>query len=133
MNIQGGSSQGAETVSNLSEDIEAQLTMFERMMIAFGMTKERCVFKVAPQSTGKVQQVYAVMAAEDVGDYDQLKAAIFRRYNITEETYRVLFRSVTCAWEESYTEMATRVMELNGRRLYRGQGSTGGLKGTGSS
>ena len=42
--------------------------MLERMMVAFGMTKECCVFKVAPQSTGKVQQDYAVMAAEDMGD-----------------------------------------------------------------
>ena len=51
------------------------------------------------------------MAAEDTGDYDQLKAAIFQRYSITEETYRVCFRSVART-QESYTEMATRIMDL---------------------
>ena len=68
-------------------------------------------FRVSPQLTGKSQQAYAAMAAEDTGDYDQLKAAIFQRYSITE-TYRVRFRSVARAREESYTEMATRVMDL---------------------
>ena len=67
---------------------------------------------MAPQLTGKVQQAYAAMAAEDTGDYDQLKAAIFQRYSITEETYRVCFRLVPRTREESYTEMATRVMDL---------------------
>ena len=63
------------------------------------------MFKVAPQLTGKAQQTYAAMTAEDTGDYDQLKAAIFQRYNITEKMYRVCFWSVTRAREESYTEM----------------------------
>ena len=111
-----GSSRGEKEakVSKLSEDddIEAYLTTFERMMTAYGVPKDRWVFRVAPQLTGKAQQAYAAMAAENTGDYDQLKAAIFQRYNITEETYRVRFRSVTRAREESYTEMATRVMDL---------------------
>ena len=52
------------------------------------------------------------MAAEDTGDYDQLKAAILQRYNITEQMYRVCFLSVTRTREELYPEMATRVMDL---------------------
>ena len=111
-----GSSHGDKEakVSKLSDkdDIEAYLTTFERMMVAYGVPKDRWVFRVAPQLTGKAQQAYAAMAAEDTGDYDQLKAAIFQRYSITEETYRVRFRSVARAREESYTEMATRVMDL---------------------
>ena len=110
-----GSSRGDKEakVSKLSDedDIEAYLTTFERMMMAYGVPKDRWVFRVAPQLTGKAQQAYAAMAAEDTGDYDQLKAAIFQRYSITE-TYRVRFRSVARAREESYTEMATRVMDL---------------------
>ena len=76
-----GSSHGDKEakVSKLSDedDIEAYLTTFERMMVAYGVPKDRWVFRVAPQLTGKAQQAYAAMAAEDTGDYDQLKAAIF--------------------------------------------------------
>ena len=110
-----GSSHGDKEakISKLSDEdnIEAYLTTFERMMVAYRVPKDRWVFRVAPQLTGKAQQAYAAMAAEDTGDYDQLKAAIFQRYSITE-TYRVRFRSVARAREESYTEMATRVMDL---------------------
>ena len=84
-----GSSRGDKEakVSKLpdEDDIEAYLTTFERMMVAYGVPKDRWVFRVAPQLTGKAQQAYAAMAAEDTGDYDQLKAAIFQRYSITEE------------------------------------------------
>ena len=111
-----GSSHGEKEakVWKLSEkdDIEAYLTTFERMMVAFRVVKVRWVFKVAPQLTVKAQQAYATMAAENMGGYDQLKAAILQRYNITEETYWVRFQSVTHTREESYTEMATWVMDL---------------------
>ena len=95
-----------------ADDVEAYLTTFERMMTAFEVQKERWVFKVAPYLTGKAQQAYAAMAAEDAGEYECLKAAILKRYNINEETYRVRFRAVARKPEEGYAEMATRVMDL---------------------
>ena len=70
-------------VSKLSDedDIEAYLTTFERIMVAYGVPKDLWVFRVAPQLTRKAQQAYAAMAAEDTGNYDQLKVAIFQRYS----------------------------------------------------
>ena len=56
--LEAGSSHGEEEkVLKLSEedDIEAYLSTFERMMVAFGVAKERWVFKVAPQLMGKAQ------------------------------------------------------------------------------
>lgn len=60
------------------DDIEAYLTMFERLMVAYEMKKERWAFRFAPQLVGKVQQAYAGMsvADADAGDYEKLKAAI---------------------------------------------------------
>ena len=78
-----GSSHGDKEakVSKLSDedDIEAYLTTFERMMVVYGVPKDQWVFRAALQLTGKAQQAYAAMAAEDTGDYNQLKAAIFQR------------------------------------------------------
>ena len=85
-----------------ADDVEAYLTTFERMMTAFEVQKERWVFKLAPYLTGKEQQAYAAMAAEDAGEYEYLKAAILKRYNINEETYRVRFRAVARKPEEGY-------------------------------
>ena len=82
------------------------------MWTAFEVQKEWWVFKLAPYLTGKAQQAYAAMAAEDASEYECLKAAILKRYNINEETYRVCFRAVARKPEEGYAEMATRVMDL---------------------
>lgn len=41
------------------DDIEAYLTTFERMIEAYKIPKQRWVFKLAPQLTGKGQQAYS--------------------------------------------------------------------------
>ena len=69
-----------------ADDVEAYLTTFERMMTAFEVQKERWVFKLAPYLTGKAQQAYAAMAAEDASEYEYLKAAILKRYNMRRRT-----------------------------------------------
>ena len=110
----GGSHESEAKVSKLTEadDIEAYLTTFERLMGAFSVPKERWVFKLAPQLTGKAQQAYAALDLDKTTDYDQVKSAILKRYNVTEETYRTRLRAVTRGKQESYAEMATRVMDL---------------------
>ena len=110
----GGSHESEAKVSKLTEadDIEAYLTTFERLMGAFSVPKERWVFKLAPQLTGKAQQAYAALDLTQTTDYDQVKSAILKRYNVTEETYRTRLRAATRGKQESYVEMATRVMDL---------------------
>ena len=50
-----------------TDDVEAYLTTFERMMTAYEVDRARWAFKLAPQLTGKAQQAYAAMAAEEAG------------------------------------------------------------------
>ena len=76
------------------------------------MEKEKWAYKLAPRLTGKAQKAFAGMEDEEAGDYDALKAAILRRYDINEETYRQRLRTVSRRRDESYREMATRAMEL---------------------
>ena len=60
------------------DDIEAYLTVFERMMEAYEVAKPRWAFMLAPQLTG----------ATDASDHTAMKASILQRYDINEETYR---------------------------------------------
>ena len=76
-----------------SDDIEAYLLTFERMMLAYGVEKAHWVVRLAPQLSGKAQQAYVAMPTAEAVQYDQVKAAILRRYDINAETYRQRFRS----------------------------------------
>eukprot|EP00731_Ephydatia_muelleri_P014418 Em0008g138a len=52
-----------------SEEIEAYLTTFERMMSAHEVDKEKWAFKLAPNLSGKAQLAYAAMDSDDAKDY----------------------------------------------------------------
>ena len=92
-----------------NDDIESFLTTFERMMIAYETPKERWAFKLAPQLTGKAQQAFAAMELGLSAQYDEVKAAILRRYGINEEAYRQRFRTASRKDDETNRELAVRL------------------------
>ena len=100
-----------------SEDVEAFLTAFERAVEAHGVERDKWAVLLAPQLTGKALQAYAAMGNEDAKKYEQVKEAIFRRYDINEETYRRRFRSATWRTNEAPVEMLTRITDLAGKWL----------------
>ena len=99
------------------DDIEAYLTTFERLMSAYNIPKDRWIFKLAPQLSGKVQQAYAALTTEDALEYDRVKSAILRRYDITEETYRWRFREITKNVVESHRDVSIRLGDLANKWL----------------
>ena len=107
-----------------SDDIESYLTTFERLMKP---DTARWAFKLAPQLTGRAQQAYAALEPTDAECYATVKAAILRRYNINDETYRQRFRSTKFRAGQTPTEVATRLTDLAGRWLK--DCNTGGSQG----
>ena len=95
-----------------NEDIEEYLTTFERMMTVYGVHEDWWAIKLAPQLIGRALEAYAALSNTAAADYKEVKRAIFRRYDIGEETYRQRFRSTTKKEGESYTELATRLSTL---------------------
>lgn len=67
---------------------------------------------LAPQLSGKALQAYAAMENDEAKDYRQVKAAMFRRYDINDETYRQRFRSIEWKDGEAPLEMLTRLTDL---------------------
>ena len=99
------------------DDVESYLTTFERMMTAYEIDASRWVFKLAPQLTGKAQEAYAALTPDEAQSYPAVKAAILRRYNINEETYRKRFRSLKPLAGQTPTELATRLADLANKWL----------------
>ena len=94
------------------DDIVSYITMFERLMTAFEIKYEKWAFKLASHLSGKAQQAYAALSVDDAGDFEKLKNAILRRYDITEESYRQRFRSTKRMGDESYRETVARLNDL---------------------
>ena len=95
-------------LSKLS-DIEAYL---KRMMSVYEVPEDQWVFKLAPQLTGKAQQAYAALGAEEAVDYRRVKEAILRRYDVSEESYRRRFRTTRKGKNETFRELAVRLADL---------------------
>ena len=94
-----------------ADDIEAYLTTFERIMAAYEVEKTRRAYKLAPQLTGRAQQACTALIPATTGTYDEVKAAILRRYDMNE-TYRQQFRTTKKKPDETYRELATRAHDL---------------------
>ena len=113
-NVSQGSKEGEAKLVKLTvqDDIESYLITFERVMRAYEEKENRWAVKLAPQLTGKAQQAYAAMRAEDAGTYQLLKEAILRRYDISDETYRKRFRETVKKEDETVSELAVRLDDL---------------------
>ena len=53
-----------------------------------------------------------VLPTEEAGDYNLLKSAILRRYDITDQSYRQRFRGAKLNKEESNRELVVRLNDL---------------------
>ena len=96
-----------------SDNIEAYLTTFERMMAAHEVDKDKWAFKLAPNLSGKAQLAYAAMNSDDARDYEQVKETILLRYNINTETYRQRFRTTRQQDDWSYRDLIVRLQDLS--------------------
>ena len=56
-----------------SEDIESYLKTIEHMMEAYEVEEDQWAFKLAPQLTGKAQQAYASLSADQAAQYPEEK------------------------------------------------------------
>ena len=86
-------------------------------MKVYEIDSARWAYKLAPQLTGRAQQAYAALNPDEAQSYDTVKAAILRRYNINEETYRKRFRSLKHKSGLAPTELVTRLTDLAGKWL----------------
>ena len=92
------------------DDIVSYLTMFERLMLAYKVKKDKWAFKLAAHLVGKAQEAYA--SIEDAKSYEKVKEAILQRFDITEESYRQRFRTTKKKTEESNRELVARLTDL---------------------
>ena len=99
------------------EDIEAFLTVFERVMQARRTPQDQWSYILAPLLTGKAQLACTALSAADSARYNTLKDAGLRRYDINSETYRQRLRQAELRDGETPCELVTRLKDLASKWL----------------
>ncbi len=95
-----------------TEDIEHFLTTFERLAEVYQWPRGDWAIRLIPLLTGKARSAFVAMNPSQTQDYDQLKQAILKKYEISTETYRLRFRSLNTPVNESPQELYTRLKDL---------------------
>ena len=78
----------------VSNDPEAYLHTFERVVVAAGWLKEQWTLILIPCLTGVLQEVVDTLAAGESSQYEVVNTAILRTLNLTEESYWKRFREL---------------------------------------
>jgi hypothetical protein len=70
------------------EDIDVFLRSFERLAKLHKWHKSEWALRLIPQLTGKALDTYARSGEGSANDYDVIKKAILKRYDLTASTYK---------------------------------------------
>lgn len=87
------------------KDVDVFFTLFERIADARGWVDSDRIILLQCVLTGRAQEVFSSLSLEDSGDYDKVKTAVLKTYELVPEAYRQRFRS----WkkeDKSYLEFA---------------------------
>ncbi|XP_053545420.1 uncharacterized protein LOC128636430 [Bombina bombina] len=83
-------------------DVDVFLRSFEKVCRQFQLPREQWAKYLTPGLIGPALEAFAELPPEFDQDYDSIKAALQRRYNLTPEVYRKKFRSLQKGLSESY-------------------------------
>ena len=91
------------------DSIDDYLQRFERFARAQNWDKTRYAIILSALLTGKALTVYARLSDNDAADYDKIKTALLKNYNLNEEGFRLKFRRSEPKENEGPTQYMTRI------------------------
>ncbi|GFO03432.1 retroviral-like aspartic protease 1 [Plakobranchus ocellatus] len=95
------------------DDLDIWLTRFDRFAESNGWSREKWSSLLCALLTGRALDCYGRLSAEQARDYDKVKKALMKRYDLTEDGYRRKFR--TCTPAEASTR--TRVLMIRRTKM----------------
>ncbi|GFN90364.1 hypothetical protein PoB_001687000 [Plakobranchus ocellatus] len=92
------------------DDLDIWLTRFERFAESNGWSREKWSSSLCALLTGRALDCYGRLSAEQAKDYDKVKEALMKRYDMTEDGYRRKFRTCKPAEGESPDMFIVRIV-----------------------
>lgn len=87
-------------------EVDSYFRVFERIASTLHWPKEVWPLLLQCKLTGKAQDVCATLSVEDSVNYEVVKAAILRTYELVPEAYRQQFRSHKKNSSQTFVEFA---------------------------
>ena len=85
-------------------NVDEYFAHFERTALNLGWPKECWSMLLQTVLTGKAQRAYATLPTENCADYDLVKAAVLKSFELVPEAYRQKFRTQRKTENQSYVE-----------------------------
>ena len=91
------------------DDLDAYLQRFERFAATAKWEKTGWASKLSALLSGRALEVYSRLSEEAAQDYDRVKIALMKRYDLTEDGYRRKFRASKQEVDESPEQFIVRL------------------------
>ena len=85
-------------------NVDGYFAHFERTALNLGWPKECWSMLLQTVLTGKAQRAYATLPTENCADYNLVKAAVLKSFELVPEAYRQKFRTQRKTENQSYVE-----------------------------
>lgn len=94
------------------DDMDAFIRRFERYALANKWEPVNHATYLSALLRGKALEVYSRMASTDINDYNKLKSALLRQYQMTEEGFRKKFHGVRMERDESSSQFVAKLCDV---------------------
>ena len=91
------------------DEMDSYLRRFERYATAQKWDRGTWATSLSALLRGRALDVYALMSLATAQDYDELKAALLRRFDMTEDGFKKKFRSSRPDLAETFTQFTVRL------------------------
>ena len=91
------------------DDLDAYLQTFESFATTAKWEKTEWTSKLSTLFSGRALEVYSRLSEEGAQDYDRVKLALMKRYDLTEDGYRHKFRASKPEVDESPEQFIVRL------------------------
>ena len=92
-----------------TDNMDAYLKRFARLAMIYKWSKADWATMLSALLSGSALEVYARLSNDDSIDYDKLKTALLKRYNLTEQGFHLKFRESKPQGNENPVQFATRI------------------------
>ena len=92
------------------DKVDSYLQRFERHAEVSGWPQDSWAIALAALLRGKALEVYTRLNAEEAADYEALKSALLKRFHMTMEGFRDLFRKARPEQGETFGQFRTRLI-----------------------